>query len=106
MFKDRKSLVVIEYIIGFSLLIAVLPSIVHPRPGWSDAHGWAYLLFIVCAAFTLLSCASEMRKRLEQSHRIEKLEKMVEQLNSSQKHSPAESSQKNKSPEHLVSSLN
>ena len=77
MFRDRKILVVIEYVIGFSLLIIVLPTIVHPRPGWSDAHGWAYLLFIVCSSFTLLSCASEMRRRIQQAERIDKLEKLV-----------------------------
>ena len=106
MFKDRISLVVVEYVIGFSLLIIVLPSIVHPRPGWSDAHGWAYLLFIVCASFTLLSCASEMRKRIQLAEHIKKLEKMVEQLSSSQKQPSGETVQNHKPAEHLVGSVN
>jgi hypothetical protein len=105
MFKDNKFIVVLEYIIGFSLLIAVLPSLVHPHTGWSEAHWWAYLLFIVTAAFIFLSCASAMRKRLALARRIEKLEKEVEDLKHPGNHTNTESL-KRAIKEQLVGSLN
>ena len=91
MFKDKRYVYVIEYIIGFSLLIAVLPSMVNPHTGWSEAHWWAYLLFIVCASFIFLSCASAMRKRLALKHRIEKLEKAIEDLKHPGNHTDTDS---------------
>jgi len=91
MFTDKKIIVVIEYIIGFSLLIVVMPSLVHPHAGWSEAHWWAYLLFIVCAGFILISCASSMRKRLALARRIEKLEKAVEDLKHPGNHTDTDS---------------
>jgi hypothetical protein len=106
MFSDRRILYVIEYVVGFSLLIAVLPSIVLPHPGWSEAHWWAYLLFIVCASFTLISCASEMRRRMQLSERVDKIEKIVEQIISSQKQTPADNAPRHKTTEHLVNSVN
>ncbi|MFH1371397.1 MAG: hypothetical protein ABII09_08960 [Planctomycetota bacterium] len=80
MFTDKKIIVVLEYIIGFGLLIAVLPLIVHPNVDWSDAYRWAYMLFIVSAGFTLISCASGMNQRMQLSKRISKLERTVEGL--------------------------
>ena len=106
MFSDKKIILVVEYIIGFSLLITVLPSIVHPHPGWSEAHWWGYLLFIVCSGFTLVSCASEMNQRLELAKRIEKLEKMAEELKGAQKKGQSETGPKRTASEHLVGSVN
>jgi len=78
MFKDSKIIVVLEYIIGFCFLIAVVPLFVDPRQDWNDAHQWAYLFFIVGAGLTLVSCASGMKQRIELSQRILKLEKMLD----------------------------
>ena len=80
MFKDKKVIIVIEYIIGFSLLILVLPYIVTQHSDWTTAHGWAYLLFIVCAGLALIGSASGMKQRMELSHRITKLEQKVDTL--------------------------
>jgi hypothetical protein len=105
MFKDKKFIYVIEYIIGFSLLIAVLPSMLHPHTGWSEGHWWAYLLFIVNSSFILVSCASSMRKRLALARRIEKLEKAVEDLKHPGNHTDTDSL-KRAIKEQLVGSLN
>ena len=78
MLKDSKLVWVVEYLLGIGFLVAVLPFIVHPQPGWSPAHGWAYLLFIACAGITLISSASGTRQRMEMNERIKKLEQMVE----------------------------
>jgi hypothetical protein len=79
MFSDKKIIFVIEYIIGFSLLIIVLPHIIYPQPGWGEAYWWAYLLFIVSSGFILISCASETKQRMQMAERIAKLEKMMEE---------------------------
>ena len=104
--KDRKSVWVVEYLIGIGFLVAVLPFIVHPQPGWSPAHGWAYLLFIACAGITLLGLASSMRQRIALSDRITKLEQMAEGNKGCQKQAQAQSTQKRTTSEQLVSSVN
>ena len=106
MLKDRKSVWVVEYLIGIGLLVTVLPSIVHPHPGWSAAHGWAYLLFIACSGITLLGFASSMRQRIDLSERITKLEQMADGLKGAQKQTQNESGQKRTTSEQLVSSVN
>jgi hypothetical protein len=106
MFSDKKIIAVIEYIIGFSLLMAVLPSMLYPHTGWSEAHWWAYLLFIVSASFILLSCASSMRKRLVLARRIEKLEKEVEELKRPGNHTNTDDLVKRAVKEQLIGSLN
>jgi hypothetical protein len=106
MLKDRKSVWVVEYAIGIALLVTVLPSIVHPHPGWSAAHGWAYLLFIACSGIMLLGLASSMRQRIALSDRITKLEQMAEGLKGAQKQIQAESGQKRTTSEQFVSSVN
>jgi hypothetical protein len=106
MLKDRKLVWVVEYLIGIAFLVAVLPYIIHPQPGWSDAHGWAYLLFIACAGITLISSASGTRQRMELSNRITKLEQMVENQKPDQKKAQSEGGQKHKLSEHLVGSVN
>ena len=103
MLKDRKSTWVVGYSIGIVLLVAVLPSIVIPHPNWSDAHWWAYLLFIVCAGITMIGCASSMRQRVELTERIEKLEQTVEAL---KQQAQSECVQKNKVSEQIVFSVN
>ena len=80
MFSDRKIIVVFEYIIGFCFLIAVLPLFVKPQADLSDARWWAYLLFIVGAGFVLISCASEMKQRLQLSQRLSKIERIIKDL--------------------------
>jgi hypothetical protein len=99
MLKDRKLTWVFGYAIGIALLVAVLPSIVIPHPGWNGAYWWAYLLFIVCSGITLIGCASSMRQRVELTERLEKLEKTVEAL---KKQAQSECVQKNKLSEQLV----
>ena len=106
MFKDSKIIFVLEYIIGFSLLIAVMPSLVHPHEGWSEAHWWAYLLFIVAASFIFLSCASGMLKRLQLSRRIEKLEKEIEELKHPGNHTNTDNLVKRSVKEQFIGSLN
>jgi hypothetical protein len=103
MFKDKKAIIVIEYIIGFSLLIVVLPYIVTQHSGWTSAHWWAYLLFIVCAGLALIGSASGMKQRMALSHRITKLEQKVDILI---KQAQSECEQKNKLCEQLVGSAN
>jgi len=103
MFKDKTAIIVIEYIIGFSLLILVLPPIVARHADWTSAHWWAYLLFIVCAGLALIGSASGMKQRLELSKRITKLEQKIDILI---KHAQSECEQKNKFCEQLIDSVN
>jgi hypothetical protein len=106
MLRDRKAVWVVEYLIGIALLVTVLPSIVHPHPGWSPAHSWAYMLFIACAGIMFLGLASSMRQRIALSDRITKLEQMAQVQQGSQKQTQAESGQKRTTSEQLVSSVN
>jgi hypothetical protein len=101
MFKDKKAIIVIEYIIGFSLLILVLPYIVAKQPGWDSAHWWAYLLFILGAGIALIGSASGMKQRMELGQRIIKLERKIDILI---KQAQIECEQKNKACESLVGS--
>ena len=104
--KDRKLVWVVEYLIGVGFLAAVLPFIVHPQPGWSPAHGWAYLLFIACAGITLISSASGTRQRLELSERIKQLEQKLDEQESAQNQTPGEIGKQFITKEHLVGSVN
>ncbi|MCJ7729075.1 MAG: hypothetical protein MUO27_04250 [Sedimentisphaerales bacterium] len=106
MLKDKKLVWMVEYVIGFILLVAVMPFIVHPQPGWSEAHGWAYLLFIACSSITLISSASGTRQRMKMDERIAKLEQMAEDLKCAQKQARNESGQKHTASGHLVGSVN
>ena len=101
MFKDKKTIIVIEYIIGFSLLILVLPYILAQHTDWTSAHWWAYLLFIVCAGLALIGSASGMKQRMDLSNRITKLEQKIDILIKQAQH---ECEQKNKVCESLVGS--
>jgi hypothetical protein len=83
----------------------VLPSIVNPQPGWSEAHSWAYLLFMVCTGIALVSSASATRQRRELSERIEKLEKKLAEK-SAQNQAQNTSGSQFISREHLVGSVN
>src|SRR5512136_187148 len=104
---NKENLVwVLEYLIGVGFLVAVLPYIIHPQPGWSAAHGWAYLLFIACAGITLISSASETRQRLELSEQVKQLEKKLEEQNSAQSQTQHTSESQFISKEHLVGSVN
>jgi hypothetical protein len=104
--KDRKVVWIVEYVIGFALLAATMPFIVHPQPGWSAAHGWAYLLFIACSGIALLSSASAARQRMQLAKRIAELERTVGGLKPAQKQTPNESGQKRTANQHLVGSVN
>jgi hypothetical protein len=106
MHKDMKLVWVVEYLIGIGFLVAVLPFILHPQPGWSPAHGWAYLLFIACAGISLISSASGTRQRIELSKRIAELEDMLDGLKTCQKHSQNENNQKNVNTEKFINSVN
>jgi glucose dehydrogenase len=70
---------VVEYLIGLGFLVAVLPLIIYPQPGWSSAYGWAYLLFAACAGIALISSASGTRQRIELSKRVTELEKKLDE---------------------------
>jgi hypothetical protein len=83
-----------------------MPFIVHPQPGWSEAHGWAYLLFIACSSIILISSASGTRQSLKLAERIAKLEQMAEDLKCAAKQARNESGQKRTASEHLVGSVN
>jgi hypothetical protein len=106
MMKDKNFVWVVEYLLGISFLVAVLPFIVHPQPGWSAAHGWAYLLFIACAGIALISSASGTRQRIELSKRITELEDMLNGLKTCQKHTQDEKSQKHINTEKFINSVN
>jgi hypothetical protein len=97
---------VAEYLIGIAFLVAVLPYIIHPQPGWSAAHGWAYLLFIACAGITLISSASGTRQRLELVKRIKVLETRLAEQTSDQDHAQDTNASQFVSKEHLVGSIN
>jgi hypothetical protein len=97
---------VVEYLIGIGFLVGVLPFIIHPQPGWSAAHGWAYLLFIACAGISLISSASATRQRLELSERIKKLEKKLEEQKSAQHQTENTSGPQFINKEQLVGSVN
>ena len=96
----------VEYLIGIGFLVAVLPYIIHPQSGWSTAHGWAYLLFIVCAGIALISSASATRQRIEMSKRISELEKKFEEQKSAQDQTQGANGPQFISKEHLVGSVN
>ena len=102
MFKDKKAIIVVEYILGFSFLILVLPYIVTLHSGFTSAHWWSYLLFIVCAGLALIGSASGMKQRMELSHRITKLEQKTDILI---KQAQSECEQKSKICEQLVGSV-
>jgi hypothetical protein len=104
--KDSKLIWVVEYLIGIGFLVAVLPFILHPQPGWSAAHGWAYLLFIACAGIALISSASGTRQRLELSKRIEELEKKLNEQKSAQNQTQHTGESQFISKEQLVGSVN
>jgi hypothetical protein len=103
MFKDKKTIIVIEYVVGFSLLIVVLPYIVAPHPDWSKAYWWAYLLFIVGAGIALIGSASGMKQRLDLAQRITTLEQKIDVLI---KQAQRECEQKNKTCDELLFSAN
>ena len=102
MFKDRKFIWVLEYLIGLGLLAVIMPSIVRPHPGWSSAHSWAYLLFIACAGVVLVSAAGSMRQRMQMVKRIEQLERAA----TSRKRAQSESEQRPAADEHYAGSMN
>jgi hypothetical protein len=104
--NDNKLIWAVEYLIGIGFLVAVLPFIVHPQPGWSHAHGWAYLLFIACAGITLISSASGTRQRIELSKRIEELEKKLNEQKSAHNHTQDANEPQFISKEQLVGSVN
>jgi hypothetical protein len=104
--KDNKLVWVAEYLIGVGFLVAALPFIVHPQPGWSDAHSWAYLLFIACIGITLISSASGTRQIINLSEQIKKLEKELEGQRYAQNQTHNASGPQFISKEHLVGSVN
>jgi len=111
MFKDKKFVWVLEYLIGMGLLVVIMPSIVRPHPGWSPAHGWAYLLFIACSGITLLSCAGSMRQRMRLEKRINQLEQMAQNPKPAQREEQSSEQQseevhKQTAGEQFINSLN
>jgi len=104
--KDSKLVCVAEYVIGAGFLVAALPFIFHPQPGWSAAHGWAYLLFMACVGITLISSASGARQRIELSEQIKKLEEKLEEQKYAQNYTQHAGGPQFVSKEHLVGSVN
>ncbi len=105
MFKDKKSIWVIEYIIGLGLIVLISPLILRPNTHWSMAYGWAYLLFVACSGIILVSAAGAMRQRMKLEERIAKLERMLENQET-QKQPQSETEQKHTTSEQLVGSVN
>jgi hypothetical protein len=106
MFGDKKLLWVIEYALGLVILAVVMPLIVQTHPGWSGAHGWAYLLFLACCSITLISSAGAMRQRIRLAARIAKLEQMAEDMKRSGSQMNSNSTQKHTAKEQFVGSVN
>jgi hypothetical protein len=106
MFGDKKLLWVIEYFLGLVILAIVMPLIIHTHPGWSGAHGWAYLLFLACCSITLISSAGAMRQRIHLAARIAKLEQMAEDMKRSGSQTNSNSTQKRTAKEQFVGSVN
>ncbi|MGA2172125.1 MAG: hypothetical protein ABSG82_03810 [Sedimentisphaerales bacterium] len=96
----------IEYVIGIGLLVVAVPFIVAPQPGWNEAHGWAYLLFLICSGITLISSASAARQSAQLAERIVELERMTKGLKSSAKQSQNKNSRRRTTGERLVGSVN
>jgi hypothetical protein len=104
--RDSKLVCFLEYLIGSVFLAVVLPFIVHPQPGWSDAHSWACLIFTACIGITFIGLASGARQRIELAGRIEKLEKQLEEQKHPQSQTHNTSGPQLISREHLVGSVN
>jgi protein-S-isoprenylcysteine O-methyltransferase Ste14 len=106
MLKDRTLVWAVEYLIGIALLVTVILFVVHLQTGWSDAHSWAYLLFIACVGFILAGSASAMRQRMQLAERIAKLERVVEGAKPAQKRARNKSGRKRTLSERLIGSVN
>ncbi len=106
MLKDKKFIWILEYLIGLGLLVVIMPFLVRPHPIWSDAHGWAYLLFITCSGIILVSSAGSMRQRMRLAKRIEQLEQMVNNPKPAPKQAQSEAGQKRTASEYFVGSVN
>ena len=77
MFKDRMLVWVLEYILGGTMVLVPLTSLVLCRGAPTDAHIWAVRLFVVCLGVILVSCASSMRQRMLLARRIDTLAKQI-----------------------------
>jgi len=78
MLKDRMVIWVLEYIVGFVLVIVPLAALGFSWSAWIDAHIWAVCLFVICLGVTLLSCASSMRQRMLLARCIDSLSKQIQ----------------------------
>jgi len=78
MLKDRAVVWVLEYIVGFVLVLVPLAALGLSWSAWIDAHIWAVYLFVVCLGVTLISCASSMRQRMLLAKRIDNLAKQMQ----------------------------
>jgi hypothetical protein len=96
---------IVEYLIGIGFLVAALPFIVYPQPGWSPAHSWAFLLFVACAGIALIGSASGTRQRVELSKRVTELEKKLGER-SAQNRAQNTGGPQFISREHLIGSVN
>lgn len=73
MLKDRMIIWVLEYILGGTLVVVSLSSLVVRRLTWSYPHMWATKLFVASLGVILISCASSMRQRILLAGRIDRL---------------------------------
>ena len=77
MFKDRMLVWILEYIVGGTLVLVPLASLILSSPVQTDAYNWATQLFIVCLGVVLISCASSMRQRMLLARRIDRMAKQI-----------------------------
>ncbi len=106
MLGDKKWIWIFEYVLGLGLLAIAMPFIVRSQPEWSAAHGWAYLIFLSCSGFVLISCGSSMRQRMQLNKRVTQLEQQLESQRSHQKQSQSSSSAGQSKAEQFISSMN
>ena len=106
MFVDRKLVWVLQYIFGVGILVIVLPMLVGPELQWTEAHGWAFLLFLCGSGISLIDCASSLRLRNRLLQRIDELEKKTNELSAQQNTTESVSPKKQTIEQQLISSVN
>jgi hypothetical protein len=107
MFADRKLVWMLQYIFGVGILIIVLPMLIGPQLEWSEAHGWAFLLFLCGSGISFIDCASSLRLRNRLLERVEELEKKTATITTGSQGPAEPPSPKKQTIEHqLVSSVN
>jgi hypothetical protein len=106
MLADRKLVWVLQYIFGIGILIIVLPMLIGSELQWTEAHGWAFLLFLCGSGISLIDCASSLRLRNRLLQRLDELEKKTNSFSAQQSMAENASPKKQTLGQQLVGSVN